>query len=301
MVTKTPELGKQICRILISKGYPCQSVLVDAEFDKSSIESLLSPDGSQLILAQDRMSPYSAIEFLVDLDRQKSPRRFVVFCLEQQTYSLDQKNAFLRQGGSGFLALTPGEPREEREKKIEGMLIQAEKELAFRQDKAGSREKVFQWLGHFVDEGDFREFSLRLFRNLEFEGVHLMHGALERGKDIVFWETNKLNEREFVGVQVKMGNLKAAVVGSKHVTGVWYQALQSLNHPVFVGGREYFLDKFIVLISGTILPTADNQLRDFLRSNKYDKRIYFLGREEIADLVVDQCPALCAELVAKDN
>jgi len=128
-----------------------------------------------------------------------------------------------------------------------------------------------------------------------------MHGALERGKDIVFYETNKLGFKEFVGVQVKMGDLKAAVKGSQHVTGLWYQALQALNHPVSYAGQEHFLDKFVILVSGTINPWAEEQTRDFLRKNKYDKRVFCLGREEIADLIVNGCPALRDELVASSE
>jgi len=76
VISKTPRLGEQIRQLLATKNYKCTLINVGTGFKKEEFLNKLSTTGCQLILAQDRMSPYSAIEVMMDLSFHTNPSRF---------------------------------------------------------------------------------------------------------------------------------------------------------------------------------------------------------------------------------
>jgi len=154
---------------------------------------------------------------------------------------------------------------------------------------------VLATLDRFADEGEFQTFVVKVFQELRYAAVRLSHGPTEKGKDIVCYEVNKMGRNEYVGIQIKHGDVRASG-GKGNLTDLWRQALEAFNSPVRFDDGDHYLDKFVVVVSGMMNELARDKLSDFLRANHAHRRVFFFDREELADVVVTSCPQLMATI-----
>jgi hypothetical protein len=163
------------------------------------------------------------------------------------------------------------------------------------QYQSSKKRKALEHIDRFVREDKFQLFIEEMFHELRYLGVRRTHGPTEKGKDIVCYEVNRMGRAEYVGIQIKLGDVHASG-GRGSLTDLWRQSLEAFNSRVAFPEGEQYLDKFVVIASGRINELARDKLMDFLRSSHAHRRIFFLDREELADLLVSSCPAVLASI-----
>jgi DNA-binding NarL/FixJ family response regulator len=287
IVTKESELGAQSAMILQKQQYRCEVFQAGSASARDDVRNALSGKRFHLVIAQQRMSPYSASEVLHDVNAANGPVRPAVVCL---AYDGSDRNTFIRDGGAGFILLEPGQ--KDLRDAIADALSQVQQHDQYQSSK---KRRALEYIDRFVREDKFQHFIEEIFHELKYLGVRRTHGPTEKGKDIVCYEVNRMGRAEYVGVQIKLGDVHASG-GRGSLTDLWRQSLEAFNSRVaFPEGTQY-LDKFVVIASGRINELARDKLMDSLRSSHAHRRIIFLDREELADLLVSSCPALLASL-----
>ena len=286
IVTKDEQLGRLARDVLggLELGFRCRRFRVDSHQKRRELLEVLAGTRFDFVVAQQQMSPYSALELLRDLNDIRRQDGVAVVCLADDD---EGKNEFKAEGGEDFLVLKPAvESRRRR-------LSQCVREIRdFRAKQAASKTRVIARLERYSLEKDFRELTIDLFRELGFHGVRLTHGPNERGCDIVCWDVNRLARTEYVGIQVKLGDVSGSA-GPGGVTTIFVnQAVEALTGKVAFPQGERALDIFIVMVSGLINQPARTKLSGFLSERGFRNRIVFLDREDIADLIVTSAQAL---------
>lgn len=281
VLTKEEELGARCTEVLAALGYACYRMTADKSFSMPALLDKLSTGEYQLLLCEFRISPWTALEVLRAVNA--LPSRVAVAAIDQ-TYDEDRHSTFRGEGGAAYVVLKPDLQR------VIGHVW--EQVNGYQGKKVLSRNQIIDFLSTVNnDEALFRRFAIRLFRELKYREVRETHGTGEAGKDIVFYEQNRLGEFEFVAVQVKVGDIHANVARPGNVTALWLQTVEAFNSPLRFGGEEHFLDKLVLMTSGDFTEPARAKLRDFLHCNKYQKRVYMWGREKIAE-VAEFAPSL---------
>lgn len=285
VVTKESNLGEQSVAVLKTQLYECESIKADADTARDAVRSALAAHSFDLVIAQQRMSPYSASEVLRDVNATSGRTRPAVVCL---AYDGSDRNTFIREGGAGFVVLEPGQVN--LDSALSEGLRQVQQHRDFQRDQ---KNRVLMAIDRFGREDEFQLFVLDIFRELKYFGVRRTHGVIEKGRDLVCWELNRMARHEFVGVQIKLGDVHASS-GGNSVTELWRQAIEAFHSPVpFPSGQQY-LDKFVVIVSGRMNEIARTKLSDFVTSSHLQRRIHFFDREELADLIVTSCPEISA-------
>jgi DNA-binding NarL/FixJ family response regulator len=286
IVTKEANLGAQSAKVL-EQDYACEVVVAGPSGTRDSVRRALTSTRFDIVIAQQRMSPYSASDVLRDVNAENGAMRPSVICL---AYDESDRNTFIREGGAAFILLEPG--RRDLQQAITEALRQVRQH---RQFQSTNKLKVLAMIDGFTQEHDFQPFVVAIFQELRYAGVRLTHGPTEKGKDIVCYEVNKMGRNEYVGVQIKRGDVRSSG-GKSSLTDLWRQALEAFNSPVHFDDGDHYLDKFVVIVSGTIKELARDKLSDFVKANHAHRRIFFLDREELADVVVMSCPQLMAAI-----
>ena len=76
-----------------------------------------------------------------------------------------------------------------------------------------------------------KEVLVPLFEKMGFKDVIQYHGSVEKGKDIIFYELDKFDEKIYTGVVVKAGDITGSVSSSSGAMNVLNQIQQTLNEP----------------------------------------------------------------------
>ncbi|MGZ5444859.1 MAG: restriction endonuclease [Thermoanaerobaculia bacterium] len=287
VVTKEEDLGSGVVEVLRDLGYDCTRVRAGSASAREEVQDELIRNRFDLIVAQQRMSPYSVADLLRDVETIDGTGLPAVVCLADDDSYHD---TFIRKGGSGFVPLEPGVI--DLQQAVAKGLLQAQEA---RQSRKVSKANVLRVIDRFTKEKDFQEFILRIFRELEYSGVRPASGGLERGKDIVCWERNRMRHSEYVGVQIKLGDVHGSS-GTSGITELRRQAVEAFGISVPFADGDHDLDKFVIVASGTINESARDKLSGLVRNDHFHRRLYFLDREEIADLVVSSCPSLLTRI-----
>jgi CheY-like chemotaxis protein len=281
VLTKEADFGASCAEVFAAMGYECRSMIADAGFSMAALVDQLATGEQRLVLCESKMPSLTALSVLRAV--RALPSRVAVAALDV-AYDRKAHSAFMGEGGAAYVVL-----QEDLKQVIDDVWLQVN---GYQERKGVSRNRIVDFLSALTDEALFRRFAIRLFHELNYREVRETHGVGEAGKDIVFYEQNRLGELEFVAVQVKVGDIHANVARPGNVSALWLQVMEAFTSPVRFGGEEHLLDKLVLLTSGDFTEPARAQLRDFLQANKYQKRVYMWGREKIADLVAEHAPAV---------
>lgn len=142
-----------------------------------------------------------------------------------------------------------------------------------------------------LSESDFRsDVLVPLLRVMGFSGVTEYHGALEFGKDIVFFDEDRFGDHIYYAVVAKKGRIHGAVGKAGNASEVLFQAEQVLGEP--------WLDPFnmtrhqvhwaIVAASGSITQPATLSIEHRAKG----QRVRFLGGERLVALIDQHAPHL---------
>jgi CheY-like chemotaxis protein len=291
-VTQQKDLGSRVAAILVREGYECLCVAVEQASSRREVQKALTSSRFDLVLTQQRMISYNALEVLDDTKVAAAGRLLPVACL---AYDDNDRNVFHLKDGAAFRVYDS--VREPLADAIADLLRQVHGWLTY---KLSGRNVVLQAIDRYDLEVRFHEFAIKMFRELRYSDVRHNHGPAEKGKDIIFWEENKLGEREYTGVQIKLGNIDGST-GENGASKIFLQVFDAFSsHMEFVEeGR--IPDKYVLMATGEIKKEARAKLKEYLRRYHLRGQIFFLDRQQIADLVIGSCPDLVGTLAQRDH
>ncbi|MDD4876258.1 MAG: NACHT domain-containing protein [Dehalococcoidales bacterium] len=145
---------------------------------------------------------------------------------------------------------------------------------------------IYGLLLSIKEESELRETLAILFRKItEYHDVQIVHGASEHGKDLVFYELEKLsNERKYVAVNVKVGKIGGGTTRKSEELAINIQHQVELAFKVphlDSDGKEWQITKVFVITNDTISPNARKQIQSFFKDNP---NLIFLPIERLVDI-----------------
>jgi DNA-binding response OmpR family regulator len=279
ILIKAEPLGANCESVLRDLGCECTRMAIDETFSPAVLIEKLVREGQEVVLCEYRLPSYTVLTILRELNRASMSSRVQVVAL---TFDDQDEDEFRDAGGAACVVLKPGD-----QGNMEFVIGKAWRRLESQRNRLGkNRSDVIRYLSSLKDEGVFRQFAIELFNHLQYREARLSHGPMEAGKDLVFYEQNLMGELEFVGVQAKIGNLHGIVSQSKSVSDLLLQTAEAFQGKVSFGGESHYLDKYVILASGTITAQARAKIDDFLSYHVYKRRVYVWGQEKIADVKV---------------
>jgi hypothetical protein len=288
VVLQTEDLCLLFREFLEKEGYEGVCVSVDSESERNQVQQLLARRQFDLVLIQESVRWYPPKKLVDDVKEMDGEGRSEVVCL---AYDRDGRalSQFMQAGGAGFVPFDMGHSD------LKEVFAQAhETAEESRKNKEPKKDKVLRAIDRYSKEVGFHQFALAMFDEL-YPAARLTHGTLEKGKDIICWEINKMGFREYVGVQIKLGDVDGSV-GKDGAAELFRQVLEGLGLPDDVDEGTLYMDKFVVMVSGVINKAARGRLNEFVRRYRLDRRVFFLDRNNIAAAVVEHCPRFFATL-----
>lgn len=160
-----------------------------------------------------------------------------------------------------------------------------------------------------LSEKDLREKVLiPLFEAMGYSDVEHYHGGEnEKGKDIVFWDKDRLGQRKNYAVVVKAGKITGqARVSKNSASEVEFQIRQAIGSPFLdpATSAVHDVDECWVISNQEIQKQARDAIYTALKASNLEKKITFLQGSEIWRLVRKHLwsPAnAIAELLSKAN
>ncbi|MCU7853656.1 MAG: NACHT domain-containing protein [Candidatus Thiodiazotropha sp. (ex Monitilora ramsayi)] len=140
-----------------------------------------------------------------------------------------------------------------------------------------------------MSEDSFRDELIRpLLLRIGYQDGRDFCGPTEYGKDAVFSEVNRLDQKEYVAIQTKKGNLTLSSKASQNVVSAITQLNTALAQPIplLKEKKRIFPSKVILCTSGKINDAA----RSHIVSEVKDTRIHFLDSDEIIPLTDEHYP-----------
>lgn len=137
------------------------------------------------------------------------------------------------------------------------------------------------WISEFeTDEMMFCKMYLTpFFKKMGFDQVIFNHGNNEFGKDYILVTKNIFGETEYYGVQAKAGNMSGRA--TSNISEISKQIDLAFTVPYeLVTGKEIFISKMIVAISGNFTERAQTIIQKFIERYKFTNTI-FLSKKEL--------------------
>lgn len=128
---------------------------------------------------------------------------------------------------------------------------------------------------------------LPLLSLMGFHAPTETHGTIERGKDIVCFDVDKLGNRFNVAIVAKRGDLVGSVSDTRGVREVVYQVEQAFREPLrdLFGMREIQIDQVWIVTSGRVLPTAGEAVFGVMKETNLHRHIRIISGENLVQLV----------------
>lgn len=153
-----------------------------------------------------------------------------------------------------------------------------------------SRIKKDKFLAE-MSEDKFRDEVIRpLFYRLGYRDGRDLCGPLEKGKDAIFVEDNRLGQIDLIAVQTKKGNLNLASKATENVTTAITQLTTALQTsvPMLKTKRKCYPNKVFLCASGKINEHAKHHILEEVK----DPRVTFLDADDLVPLLDEHLPEL---------
>lgn len=126
-----------------------------------------------------------------------------------------------------------------------------------------------------------------LLGRMGFKGIRLNHGHGERGKDIICFDYDKLNNKIFYGIVAKENDLTGSVSSNMGLREVLYQIQQNFDNVYenLYDMRRVAMDQVWVITSGKIVSSAEQSIYSGLNKNNLEKLVRFIPGENLVDLI----------------
>lgn len=142
-----------------------------------------------------------------------------------------------------------------------------------------------------MSEDEFRDAVIRpLFFRLGYADGRDLCGPMEKGKDAIFKETDKLGMENYIAVQTKKGNLNMARTASTNVVEAITQLRTAIETsvPLTESRKKVYPSKVYLCASGKINESAKNHILDTIS----DVRVLFLDSDDLIPKLDDHFPEL---------
>lgn len=139
-----------------------------------------------------------------------------------------------------------------------------------------------------ISEKEFRQdLIIPLLSKMGYLAPIEYHGANERGKDIICFEYDRLNEQRFLSVVAKTGDLTGSAATNLGLMNVVNQVQQAFDVPYedLYNMRQIFINEVWVMTSGKIVSGAQESVINTLRKNNLDKQIRIIGDDRLIYLI----------------
>jgi len=159
---------------------------------------------------------------------------------------------------------------------------QTRRYLTITEDRITGLEWRPEWT---TDEESFtREMVMPLLRRKGFTSVRYNHGSEENGIDVVCKDVDRLGQEEWIGVQVKRGDISGGAAAK--LGALLDQIKAGLSSPYFdpASGENKRIATFYVMCSGRIQESAKTKLRTQLPPALVGA-VRFLGKDDLESLV----------------
>ena len=145
-----------------------------------------------------------------------------------------------------------------------------------------------------LSEQSLREqLLLPLMSRMGFKSVMLNHGSLERGKDIVCFDVNRLGEREYIAVVAKATDLDGNVSSPNSLQALVHQIEQcfDVEYCDLFGKKRITMDRVFVVTSRRITNGAQETVFGRLEKSNLSKMVNFVSGAQLAALLDEHFPA----------
>ena len=139
-----------------------------------------------------------------------------------------------------------------------------------------------------LSEKEFRQdLIIPLLSKMGYIAPIEYHGINERGKDIICFEYDRLNEQRFLSVVAKVGDLTGNAATNTGLITVVNQVQQAFDNPYedLYNMRQVFINEVWVMTTGKIVSGAQDSVINTLRKNNLDKQIRFIGDDRLIQLI----------------
>lgn len=139
-----------------------------------------------------------------------------------------------------------------------------------------------------LNEKEFRQdLIIPLLSKMGYIAPIEYHGTSERGKDIICFEYDKLNEQRFLSIVAKTGKLTGNVSTDTGLMTVVNQIEQSFDNPYedLYNMKQVLINEVWVMTTGKIVSGAEESVIKTLRKRNLDKRIRFISDDRLVQLI----------------
>ena len=139
-----------------------------------------------------------------------------------------------------------------------------------------------------LSEKEFRqEVIIPLLSKMGFIAPIEYHGTSERGKDIICFEYDKLNEQRFLSVVAKIGDMTGDASTDKGLLNVVNQVQQAFDNPYedLFNMKQVLINEVWIMTTGRIISGAEESVIRTLRKNNLDKQIRFIRDDRLIQLI----------------
>lgn len=133
-----------------------------------------------------------------------------------------------------------------------------------------------------------------LFREIGYKDVIDNQGNVDKGKDIIFYEENRIGEREYIAVQAKAAKIHGVAGKKGNASEILTQAQQAFTNP-FVDvydGKQKRVDKVFIVSSYDIGCSAKESIHGTLHELNNFKYICFVDGSKLIDLIDKHMPSI---------
>jgi hypothetical protein len=139
-----------------------------------------------------------------------------------------------------------------------------------------------------LNEKEFRQdLIIPLLSKMGYLAPTEYHGTSERGKDIICFEYDRLNEQRFLSVVAKKGDLTGNAATNSGLMTIVNQVQQAFDCPYedLYNMRQVFINEVWVMTTGKIVSGAQDSVINSLRKNNLDKQIRIIGDDRLIRLI----------------
>jgi hypothetical protein len=139
-----------------------------------------------------------------------------------------------------------------------------------------------------ISEKEFRQdLIIPLLSKMGYLAPIEYHGTVEKGKDIICFEYDRLNEQRFLSVVAKTGDLTGNAATNSGLMNVVNQIQQAFDNPYedLYNMRQVFINEVWVMTTGKIVSGAQESVINTLRKNNLDKQIRIIGDDRLIYLI----------------
>ncbi|MBS4062764.1 MAG: hypothetical protein KG029_20380 [Bacteroidetes bacterium] len=139
-----------------------------------------------------------------------------------------------------------------------------------------------------LNEKEFRQdLIIPLLSKMGYLAPIEYHGTNERGKDIICFEYDRLNEQRFLSVVAKTGDLTGNATTNSGLMTVVNQVQQAFDNPYedLYNMRQVFINEVWIMTTGKIVSGAQDSVINTLRKNNLDKQIRIIGDDRLIHLI----------------